>query len=52
MRADVFIDRTEGDGVEISVVKHGSKLWRRAQVQHGRESQSRARQVRIFPGTD
>ncbi len=23
MRADVFIDRIEGDGVEISVVKHG-----------------------------
>ena len=23
MRADVFIDKTEGDGVEISVVKHG-----------------------------
>jgi hypothetical protein len=23
MRADVFIDRTEGDGVEISVVKYG-----------------------------
>jgi hypothetical protein len=23
MRADVFIDRTEGDGVEISVVKQG-----------------------------
>jgi hypothetical protein len=23
MRADVFISRTEGDGVEISVVKHG-----------------------------
>ena len=23
MRADVFIDKTEGEGVEISVVKHG-----------------------------
>lgn len=23
MRADVFIDKTEGDAVEISVVKHG-----------------------------
>jgi hypothetical protein len=23
MRADVFISKTEGDGVEISVVKHG-----------------------------
>lgn len=23
MRADVFIDRTEGDGIEISVVKKG-----------------------------
>jgi hypothetical protein len=23
MTADVFIDKTEGDGVEISVVKHG-----------------------------
>ena len=23
MTADIFINRTEGDGVEISVVKHG-----------------------------
>ena len=23
MRADIFIDKTEGEGVEISVVKHG-----------------------------
>ena len=23
MRADIFIDKTEGEGIEISVVKHG-----------------------------
>jgi hypothetical protein len=48
MRADVFIDRTEGDGVEISVVKQGLSSG----AAHRYETVDRARAVLVTFGFD
>ncbi len=48
MRADVFIDRTEGDGVEVSVVKHGLSSG----AAHRYDSAERARAVLVKFGLD
>jgi hypothetical protein len=48
MRADVFIDKTEGDAVEISVVKHGLSSG----AAHRYETVEKARAVLVKFGLD
>ena len=48
MRADVFIDKTEGDGVEISVVKHGLSSG----AAHRYDTVERARAILVKFGLD
>jgi hypothetical protein len=48
MRADVFIYKTEGDGVEISVVKHGLSSG----AAHRYDTVERARAILVKFGLD
>jgi hypothetical protein len=48
MKADVFIDRTEGQGVEISVVKHGLSSG----AAHKYDTVEKARAVLVTFGLD
>ena len=48
MRADVFIDKTEGDGIEISVVKYGLSSG----AAHRYDTAEKARAVLVKFGLD
>jgi hypothetical protein len=48
MKADIFIDKTEGDGVEISVVKHSLS----AGAAHKYDTFEKAREVLVKFGVD
>ena len=48
MRADIFIDQTEGEGVEISVVKHGLSFG----AVHKYQTFEKARSVLVALGLD
>ena len=48
MRADVFIDKTEGEAVEISVVKHGLSFG----AAHKYDTVEKARSVLVTFGLD
>ena len=48
MRADVFIDKTEGDAVEVSVVKHGLSSG----AAHRYDTAEKARAVLVKFGFD